>query len=152
MKTLAGVLCIFLFLACRPAPQPIEYGSDLCDYCKMTIVDRQHAAEAVTGKGRAYRFDAIECLLNYIEPTSDTDWAFLLVADYEQPGVLIDAQESHYLISPNLPSPMGAFLSAFAEESAAQETQAAKDGRLYDWSSVREELRRNGVIKQVSAQ
>ncbi|MCB0620489.1 MAG: hypothetical protein KDC41_17650, partial [Saprospiraceae bacterium] len=62
MKTLAGVLCIFLFLACRPAPQPIEYGSDLCDYCKMTIVDRQHAAEAVTGKGRAYRFDAIECL------------------------------------------------------------------------------------------
>ena len=29
----------------------------------MTIVDRQHAAEAVTSKGKVFKFDAIECMV-----------------------------------------------------------------------------------------
>lgn len=33
----------------------------------MTIVDKQHAAQVVTKKGKAYSFDAIECMVHYSE-------------------------------------------------------------------------------------
>ena len=67
MKSLTSlVLIISLLSACTPAPKPIEYGSDMCHYCKMTIMDKQHAAELVTDKGKVFPFDAIECMIHYL--------------------------------------------------------------------------------------
>lgn len=123
--------------SCAPSPKPINYGSDMCHYCKMTIVDRQHAAEAVTAKGKAFKFDAIECMVNYLEEQQEQEHAFLLVNDYEAPGELIPAQESYYLISPNIPSPMGAYLSAFNTEQRARAVQSEKDGEVFDWEGLR---------------
>jgi len=47
----------------------------------------------------------------------------LLVANYNQPGEMISAENSAYLISENLPSPMGANLTAFASTAEAKEAQ-----------------------------
>ena len=102
----------------------------------MTIVDRQHAAEAVTDKGKAYKFDAIECLANYLGEQPEVNFAFLLVNDYADPGELIPAASSHYLISPAIPSPMGAFLSALETEEKAKALQAEKGGEVYDWEGL----------------
>ena len=56
-------IVVFLFLlltsSCNVGPQPISYGSDGCHFCSMTIVDRQHAAEIVTDKGKGFKFDRI---------------------------------------------------------------------------------------------
>ena len=61
----AIVTILFLSLAaCTVAPVPINFGSDGCHFCKMTIVDKQHAAELVTSKGKAYKYDAIECMID----------------------------------------------------------------------------------------
>lgn len=129
--------------ACSPKAEPIEYGKDMCDFCQMTIVDRQHAAEAVTQKGRVYKFDAIECMVDYVlQHESKTPFAILLVADYPQPGVLTEAQSATYLISPNLPSPMGAFLSAFAQKEEAEEVQAEKSGELFNWEMIKNRRKR----------
>lgn len=128
---------------CAPRPKPIEYGSDMCHYCKMSIVDQQHAAEAVTSKGKVFKFDAVECLLNYLsQKPGQEKYAFLLVNDYEQPGVLIPAEESAYLISPAIPSPMGAFLSAFSNPERAQAFQAEKGGEVFDWPALQQRLER----------
>lgn len=130
-----------LIAACSVQPDPIDYGSDLCHYCKMTIVDRQHAAELVTSKGKARKYDAIECMINdWKASKEETDFAFLLVCDYTAPGELIDGRESRYLISPNIPSPMGAFLSAFPDQVSAQQLQAEKGGEIYDWPQITEEI------------
>ena len=67
MRLITVLSLLLLFAACSPQPRPIEYGTDLCDFCRMTIVDKQHAAELVTDKGRVYKFDAIECMVNYLE-------------------------------------------------------------------------------------
>lgn len=147
MKKLLPLLV--LLAACQPTPKPIEYGSDACDFCKMTIVDAQHGAEAVTSKGKVFQFDAIECLTNFIEQHQDKQFAFLLVNDYHSPKELIDAKTSHYLISQNLPSPMGAYLTAFREKSAALEMQKAKGGEVFDWDGVRVYLKENGIVKTV---
>ena len=131
-----------LVASCSSGPKPIDYGSDGCYYCKMTVVDKQHAAQAVTDKGKAYMFDAIECLVPFIQENTDMQFAHLLVNDFDHPGKLINAQDANYLISKNLPSPMGAFLTAFGTETSAQKMLADRGGQLYNWKELKEHLRR----------
>lgn len=125
-----------VFTACEVKPQKINYGNDNCQYCNMTIVDRQHASQIVTTKGRAYKFDAIECMLNYHTEHTDQPVAMYLVNDFKNPSELIDAKTATFLISPEISSPMGANLSAFNSEKNAQKTQAEYSGKLYDWESL----------------
>ena len=113
----------------------------------MTIVEAQYGAEAVTSKGKVYMFDAIECLVNFAESNQDKQFAFLLVNGYHSPKELMNAQVSHYLISKNLPSPMGAYLTAFHERSAAEEMQKVKGGEVFDWEGVQVYLKENGIVR-----
>ena len=55
-----------------------------------------------------------------------------------EPEVLIDATQATFLISENIPSPMGAFLSAFKDKTDAEKVQKEKKGTLYSWSSLLE--------------
>jgi len=114
----------------------------------MTIVDRQHASEAVTDKSKVYKFDSIECLSYFIrQEGKGKEYAYLLVKDYANPGEeWLDARESYYLISEAIPSPMGAFLSAFKEEIAAKAAQEEKGGTLYDWKSLQSHLDTAGIV------
>lgn len=141
----AWITATALFVSCTPKPQPIEYGADACDFCKMTIVDRQHAAEVVTHKGRVYKFDAVECMVNYVQREGEEQFAFLLVNDYADPGELIDARGSTFLISRAVPSPMGAFLSAFEQAEAARAVAEAKGGTLYDWTELKAHFAAEGL-------
>lgn len=129
-------LLIATVLACSIEPQPIDYGSDMCEYCHMTIVDKQHGAEIVTQKGRAYKFDAIECMMNYRKTIDDSTVKFYLINDYNEPGTLVDATASTFLISENIPSPMGAFLSGTISHDDAVKLQSVNDGTLYTWNEL----------------
>ena len=125
-----------LLLSCSPSAKPINYGSDMCHYCKMTIVDAQHAAQLVTAKGKVTNFDAIECMLNHLGSQEDINLAFKLVNDFSKPKTLIDAETSYYLISKAIPSPMGAYLSAFATYEEAHRVQKQKGGEVYSWHDI----------------
>ncbi len=132
MKTIVILLiCGISISACNTRPQPIEYGKDGCHYCTMTIVDRQHASQLVTSKGKAYKFDAIECMVNSLNENDNGPYAHTLVSDFTNPGQLIDAQDTSFLISKEIPSPMGAFLSAFATEKMANEIRKESGGDIY---------------------
>ncbi len=124
--------------SCTPKPEEISYGSDNCQFCKMTIVDQQHGAELVTSKGKVFKFDAIECLLNFKKENADSDFAFQLVNVYESPKELINAEACHFLISPSIPSPMGAFLTAFKNESKAKEIKTSNAGELFSWQDLQQ--------------
>lgn len=124
-------------MGCSVSPKPIDYGHVGCHYCSMTIVDKQHAAQLVTTKGKVFNFDAVECMMNQLKD-NQTEMALFLVNDFDQPGELVDATKTSYLISENIPSPMGAFLSAFAEEQAAQHALENNGGELYTWTEIKE--------------
>lgn len=141
MKYLGYILFLVpFFIGCSVEPIEINYGHDACEFCKMNIVDNQHAAELVSPKGRAYKFDAIECMMNYLnrKDIASTEMQLLLVNNYLQPGELIDATNATYIISENIPSPMGAFLSAFDNEKSAQETIESKGGESFQWNGLKE--------------
>ncbi|GAA3645671.1 hypothetical protein GCM10022397_33220 [Flavivirga jejuensis] len=102
----------------------------------MTIVDKVHAAEIVTKKGKTYKFDATECMINFIKEFDTSKIQLYLSNNYKEPEVLIDATQATFLISKNIPSPMGAFLSAFKSQEDAKKTQEEKGGILYNWEAL----------------
>jgi copper chaperone NosL len=106
----------------------------------MNIVDKAHAGQVVTSKGRAYKFDAIECMINYLKDNAQVDYAHMLVADFSQPGELIPASDAKYLISKDIPSPMGMFLSAFPNEASLNNTLKKVNGKSYTWDQIQDEV------------
>ncbi len=131
-----------LLISCNVSPQPIEYGTDACHFCNMAIVDRQHASQIVTSKGKAYKYDAIECMIHSLQDElKETKIALYLTADFNQPGQLIDASMATYLVSAQIQSPMGANLSAFENEIAAQKAKEKFTGESFSWEEIQNYLK-----------
>ncbi len=126
----------FLVFSCEVKPQEINYGADACSFCKMTIVDSKHAAEVVTEKGKAYKYDAIECMLNHTKTWMGPPIKLYLVTDYADAGELIDATQAHYLISEAIPSPMGAFLSSFKDKQRRDNERIRSGGDSLSWEEL----------------
>ncbi|WP_431135153.1 nitrous oxide reductase accessory protein NosL [Psychroserpens mesophilus] len=136
LKHYSILALLLLIYSCNVSPKPIDYGHDGCHFCKMTIVDKVHAAEIVTQKGKVYKFDATECMINFMDEFDTSEIALYLSNDYMTPESLIDATKATFLISENIPSPMGAFLSAFKSKADAEKMQAEKGGTLYNWNEL----------------
>ncbi len=81
----------------------------------MNIVDMRFKAELITQKGKIHHFDSIECMMgwwaNHREKTASR-W----VSDFYSPETWIPLEKAFLLKSKTLPSPMRAFLSAYASE------------------------------------
>ena len=131
------VVVIGSLFACTVQPAEMYYGTDACHFCSMTIVDKSHASQYVTDKGKSYKFDAIECLVNELKTVDSSTLEFILVADYLNPGVLIDARTAHYLVHPQVPSPMGENLSAFKDEASMEPINVEKLGEVYTWETLK---------------
>jgi len=136
MKRLIYIIPLLLIFSCNIQPQEINYGEDACHFCRMTIVDKQHASEIVTSKGKAFKFDATECMINHLATIDTTSVGLYLITDFNNPGVLIDAKKATFIISKNIPSPMGGFLSGVASKEEAEELQKEKQGKLYSWNEL----------------
>ena len=130
------LLIALIFTSCGIGVKPIEYGTDVCYYCDMTIVENQYGAEAVTDKGKIRKFDAIECMVKYIRKNPELEFFSTVVNVFDQPGELFDAKTCTYLITRALPSPMGAYLTAFSTKEKAIEMQKKKMGELYTWEEI----------------
>jgi copper chaperone NosL len=136
LKHFSFVALLLVLTSCNVGPQAIDYGSDGCHFCKMTIVDKVHAAEIVTNKGKVYKFDASECMINYMKEFDASEVKLYLTNIYTEPETLIDATKATFLISKNVPSPMGAFLTAFKTKEDANLVQSEKEGTLYSWDEL----------------
>ena len=134
--TLAGLLV--LLTGCSSDPVPINYGTDVCDYCRMQIEDRGYGAELISPKGKVYRFDSGECLLEFLvkQPYDAVKARHILMTDRSNPGNLIDARTAGYLVSPDLPSPMGAGLSAFSSHDSLEAFHRRYDGEMLNWEEL----------------
>ena len=148
MRPIYLIILIIALASCEIKPRPIAYGTDACQYCKMAIVDRQHAAQLVTAKGRIYNFDAVECLINFSPQLDEEDIALRLCNHFTEPGELIPAEEAYYLISEGIPSPMGAFLTAFRTNDLAKNARREHGGEVFTWNELLNHWKDNYVFNQ----
>jgi len=140
LKPFVGIFILLLTISCKVEPEAIAYGKDQCSFCVMNIVDKTHSAQYVTKKGKQFKFDAIECLVNDLSEKNEAALAFILVANYANPGEMIDAKIATYLISQEIKSPMGANLSAVSTSAKAIELQQQHSGEIYTWKSLKTRL------------
>lgn len=137
MKKISLLLFIAIIFSCNSTPDPINYGQDMCSFCQMTVVTKTHASQMVTGKGKQYKFDAIECMVNFLEDKQGLiPESQLLIANYNAPGTMIDAKTSHYVVSTQIKSPMGANLTGFESLEMAKKTIKDTDANFYDWDGI----------------
>ncbi|HEY0995044.1 MAG TPA: nitrous oxide reductase accessory protein NosL [Gemmatimonadaceae bacterium] len=131
-------LALFLLAACAQAgPQPIDYGRENCEYCRMLIDDRRFAAEIVTTTGKARKFDSIECMASYYRQESAAGkireaW----VSDFRRPGTLIPADSAIYGRGAGVSSPMGMGLAATTGEDPASAARALGATTPLRWADV----------------
>ncbi len=131
---------IFISTNCKPEPKPIAFGEELCSSCTMTIVDKQHAAQLVTKKGKVFSFDAIECMLGSDQFAEKEKIALFLCNDFSAPGEMIDATKATFLISEAVPSPMGANLSGFASLNKAKNIAAEHPAEFLTWEELQDKF------------
>lgn len=125
-------------IACSNEPEPINFGTDQCDHCRMKIMDKKYGAELITKKGKIFKFDAAECMVNYLSEnkinSSDID-RFLVIA-VNEPGNFTDALNAVYLVSPKFKSPMGENISAFSKQNDADKFLTEFGGELMNWEGI----------------
>ncbi|MFY0643675.1 MAG: nitrous oxide reductase accessory protein NosL [Bacteroidia bacterium] len=131
-----AVSFMLMLTGCSTEPEAINYGSDQCHYCKMTVVDLQHSAQYVSDKGKQFKYDAIECLVNEMGETKPKNPAHVLVADYLSPGDMVYTHDAHFVITEAIKSPMGANLSAFSHADSAKKVIESHGGELYNWEQL----------------
>lgn len=143
IKNRFTLLC-FLFCAiltangCNTEPEEIKFGTDQCALCRMNISEVKFGAEIVTKKGKIYKYDGAECMLNALSlgNINYEDAAGFYVIDAADPKKLTNAVDASYLISEKLPSPMGANLSCYSKRTDAEAMQKQFGGELKTWSEL----------------
>ncbi|WP_400075186.1 nitrous oxide reductase accessory protein NosL [Winogradskyella sp. R77965] len=141
MKRIVFFLVLFVMFGCSKTPQPINYGTDMCHFCQMTIVTKTHASQMVTDKGKQYKFDAIECMIRFLGDKQElVEKSNLLIANYKNPGVMVNAKAGGYVISEEITSPMGANLTGFASLEQAKTKINNPKAEYFDWEGIFKKL------------
>ena len=87
----------------------------------------------VTKKGKQIKYDAIECMVqDNLQNYEASEIAIMLVADYEEPGSMLPAQEASFVIDKKINSPMGANLAAIKKDSNQEEFS-----EVYTWNELK---------------
>lgn len=118
----------------EPQPPTIHYGQDTSEM-GMIISDPRFAAAIIPTQGDPILFDDIgelcrfrqihqqPVLAQFVHDFHDTRW--------------LRAEQSWYLLSPQVRSPMGWGLAAFGDEATALQAQAERGGTVLTWGDLR---------------
>lgn len=138
MRLLFITLGSVWLVACEVKPEPLAYGKDACHSCKMTLVDKKFGAEVVTKKGKVYKFDDVNCLINFYnsdqEPRENVE--FLLVIDFDSVSHFINAKAGFYAKSPMIKSPMGSQVAAFSTKEQFKMRNKEWNGIALSWGEL----------------
>lgn len=128
---------LLLFSGCEPKPQPIELGSDQCAYCRMMITEQEFGTQILNKQGRAFKFDSVECMAAYDITEDGENFHSKWVPDFLNRENWVNAEEAVYLHSETLRSPMGLYLTAYADRESAEQIQLEYGGDIIDYESVK---------------
>jgi copper chaperone NosL len=145
-KNIAIVAIILLCLsltACKVEPEPLQFGKDGCHSCKMTLMDSKFGAEIVTSKGKIYKFDDVNCMLNFYNSgqVATEEMKDILIVDFSKPEKLIDARNAWYVKSESIKSPMASSIAAFESTKDLTTLNAQWNGIQLSWGELQTQFK-----------
>ena len=139
-KLVPAIAAFFIFFlsACNTKPEAFAYGKDICDDCKMTIMDPKFGGEIVTKKGKIFKFDDAHCLAHFIKAGSvkTADIAQTVFIDYENNKNFLDVKSLFFVVSPQMKSPMNSNAAAFPDQETAKKIAGENGGEVKDWNAL----------------
>ena len=147
LRVVIVLLTIITLASCGSEPEPINYGHDDCEFCRMLITDNKYGAELVTDKGKIYKFDSIECMIEFslVKNTLGDTNNKLLITDFDNPDNLVDARNSFYVKNDKFRSPMGLNVTAFNGEEQVQKFISENGGEKLSWVEVIELVKQRSM-------
>lgn len=141
MKVLYSLILFssILLVSCSHEPEPIIFGKDACEHCKMTIMDHKYGAEIVTAKGKIFKFDAAECMVDFVKDSPgkiNPEKDMFLTINIAAPGTLIPANQAFFLKDRAFKSPMGGNLASFTSMQLAENNLQNADGKVLTWPEL----------------
>lgn len=135
----AGIFTLLSFVSCSSGPEPIRYGQDECFHCKMTLTDKRFGAEIVTKKGKVFKFDDLNCLVNYLKSgaISPDQIAQTVAVDFKKTGSFVAVQQAFFLQNEAIKSPMRGDVASFSDKKDLETVKAeVGGGKDMTWEEV----------------
>lgn len=139
-----GGAAAFVMLAfcssCSTGPEPIRYGQDNCHACKMTLMDKRFGAEIVTTKGRVYKFDDLNCMVDFLKSgnIATENIAQTVAVDFQKTGSFVDVEQAFFLQNEALKSPMRSDVASFSSQKDLDAVKATVGGgKEMRWEAVK---------------
>ncbi len=126
--------------ACSSGPEPIRYGKDNCEHCKMTLSDKRFGAEIITSKGKVYKFDDLNCVVDYMREKNiiEKDIAQIVTTDFKKAGLLIDINQAFLMHHEAIKSPMRSDIACFSNKKDLESIKAELNGgKEMTWKEVK---------------
>jgi copper chaperone NosL len=125
-----------LLYSCNTHTQPIQFGKDNCDFCRMTLSDERFGAEIITSKGKVYKFDDLYCLVGFLKDGKvDTTKSSYYLVDFAN-HQLQPAAGMYILKSDALRSPMHGNMAAFNTKENLTSAQKQFNGDIITWNDA----------------
>lgn len=140
--SVASIILLFILASCNTKPQPFAYGKDICDDCKMTIMDAKFGGEIITKKGKIYKFDDSHCMVHFMKTGSvkESDIAQTVFIDYNNNKNFLDVRSVYFVLSPQLKSPMNGNAACFSSKEIAEQKAKESNGTLKNWDQLYQSL------------
>ncbi|MGD8306016.1 MAG: nitrous oxide reductase accessory protein NosL [Ignavibacteria bacterium] len=138
-KNIFGIVLLSILISyCGSDPEAIHYGQDECEFCRMLITDDKYGAELITDKGKIYKFDSMECMVEFslVKNLIGDKNNRLLVTNFDSPGEFIEASNSFYVKNDQFRSPMGLNVTAFSNKETAENFMTTNGGEYLSWLDV----------------
>jgi copper chaperone NosL len=143
VATALSIAIGFVLFSCDVKPEPLEYGKDACHTCKMTLMDHKFGAEIITKKGKVYKFDDTNCMINFYNSgeVAPENIKEILIVDFSKPEKFIDARNAMYVKSEAIKSPMASNIAAFEFNDDLKKLNKAWKGIVMSWGELQTEYK-----------
>ncbi|HEU5183884.1 MAG TPA: hypothetical protein VFU01_04910 [Gemmatimonadaceae bacterium] len=142
----AALALVALLTACGGGEREIEiaYGTDVCEYCRMTIDDPALAAAFEGTERDVHLFDEPGCMASWLRDRRDNTGK-AMVRDAGGRGWL-EAQQAYFARGQRTPMAFG--FVAYADRDAALAASRPAGAPLASWTSIlTEELKANAPTR-----
>lgn len=133
------VAVLLLHSSCSIGPVPIKVGKDNCDFCRMSVADARFGAEVLNKKGKAWKFDDIHCLTEFLKKgiLREEDIRDVYFTRFDGANELLPSAQALLLHSEVLHSPMGSNIAAFGDRMGLEAAKQKLIGKEVGWQALK---------------